>query len=281
MKSPKAIYILIGVFCVFAIIAGVYAEFFVSEQDKPSIIVPTLNNEGENTVKELTQEEIKAQFSSLFNNQFEFGDYDTTNIEKINENENIVYTAASIEQKKENYEININLPAINITGDVPASFNNITQTIFVNKATEIINTEVANKTIYSVSYEGFINGDILSVVIQSTLKEGNNPQRVIVQTYNYDLVTGEKVEASKLLSQKNIIQSDCQKKINSTIQDAQKQAQTLVQSGYTVYNRDLTSSMYLLSNISTYFLGPNGNLYIIFAYGNQNFTSEMDIIWYE
>ena len=281
MKSPKAIYILIGVFCVFAIIAGVYAEFFVSEQDKPGIIVPTLNNEGENTVKELTQEEIKAQFSSLFNNQFEFGDYDTTNIEKINENENIVYTAASIEQKKENYEININLPAINITGDVPASFNNITQTIFVNKATEIINSEVANKTIYSVSYEGFINGDILSVVIQSTLKEGNNPQRVMIQTYNYNLSTGKKVEAQELISQKNIIQSDCQKKINDTIKNAQEQAQTLVQSGYTVYNRDLTSSMYLLSNLSTYFLGPNGNLYIIFAYGNQNFTSEMDIIWYE
>ena len=36
-----------------------------------------------------------------------------------------------------------------------------------------------------------------------------------------------------------------------------------------------------LSNISNYCLGPNGNLYIIFAYGNQNHTSAMDIVLYE
>ena len=100
MKSPKTIYILIGVFCAFAVAAGIYAEFFVSEQDKPGIIVPNLNNEDENTVKEPTQEEIKAQFTSLFNNQFELEDYDTSNIKRINENEDIVYTAASIDEKK-------------------------------------------------------------------------------------------------------------------------------------------------------------------------------------
>ena len=30
-NNPKTIYILIGVFCVLAIIAGIYAQFFVSD----------------------------------------------------------------------------------------------------------------------------------------------------------------------------------------------------------------------------------------------------------
>ena len=54
-----------------------------------------------------------------------------------------------------------------------------------------------------------------------------------------------------------------------------------MQSVYTVYNRNLSDSMYQISNISTFFLGKNEELYIIFAYGNQNFTSEMDVVLYE
>lgn len=281
MKNPKIIYILIGVFCLCAIIAGIYAQFFVSEADKPSIIVPTFNTEEGSSKTELTQDELKEQFSSLLNNQFEKGDYDTTNIQRINPDEDIVYATANLQRSKENYEINVCLPGVNITGDVVGNFNNITQKIFANKASEIINNKDIERTIYNVTYEAFINGDILSVVISSNLKEGNNPQRVMIQTYNYNLSTGKKVEAQELISQKNIIQSDCQKKINDTIKNAQEQAQTLVQEGYQVYNRDLTSSIYQLANLTTYFLGPNGSLYIIFAYGNQNYTSEMDIILYE
>ena len=113
----------------------------------------------------------------FFKNQFNSQNYDATNIEKLNANEDIVYTAININEKKENYEINVSIPAINIKGDVAADFNSITQNIFVNKASEIINNQNANKVIYNINYQGFINNNILSVVIQSTLKEGSNPQR--------------------------------------------------------------------------------------------------------
>ena len=33
-----------------------------------------------------------------------------------------------------------------------------------------------------------------------------------------------------------------------------------------------------LENTSTFYLGEDGNLYIIYAYGNNEFTNEMDII---
>ena len=45
-----------------------------------------------------------------------------------------------------------------------------------------------------------------------------------------------------------------------------------------MYSRNLDDNMYLVDNSSIFLLGPDSQLYIIYAYGNQNFTSEMDII---
>ena len=281
MKNPKIIYILIGIFCVVALIAGIYAQFFVDEADKNNIIIPNLNRTDEPEIIEKSQEELKTQLTSLFTNTFYSNNYDLKNIQKYDVRYDIVYTAHHIEKIEENYEIKIDLPVMNIVGDIPTEFNNITQTVFADKATEILNGQNTAKILYNVSYAGFINGDILSLVIQSTLKEGNNPQRVIMQTYNYNLATGQKVDVTEMLSRKNIVQSEAQNKIENTVKKAGEEAQTLVQSGYSVYNRDLSNKMYQLENITTYFLGPNEQLYIIFAYGNNNFTSEMDIVWYE
>ena len=47
-----------------------------------------------------------------------------------------------------------------------------------------------------------------------------------------------------------------------------------------IYVRDLTSDIYSVDNAGAYFLGPNGNLYIVYAYGNSEFTSEMDIVMF-
>lgn len=281
MKNPKILYILIGVLCIVAIIAGIYAQFFVKEEERSNVILPAINQIGGDDITEKTAEEIKMQFTSLFNNELSKGDYDTSNISKFIENKDIVYSAYDIDEKTENYEVNVHLPVMNIVGEVPTSFNNITQNVFANKASEILSNKNSNKVIYQINYTAYINSDVLSLVIEGTLKEGNNPQRVIVQTYNYNLETGEKVEIVDLLSQKNLIQSEVQNKINSTVEKAKEEAEILVQSGYTVYNRNLNNDMYKLANISNYFLGPNGELYIIFAYGNQNYTSEMDIVLYE
>lgn len=281
MKNPKILYILIGVLCLLAIIAGIYAQFFVKEEDKNNVILPTLDQTNNNTIPEKTTEEIKTQFSNLFTNVLNKGEYDTSTITKLDSTKDVVYSAYDITDKKENYEINIHLPVINIPGEVPASFNAITQNVFANKASEIMSSQNTVNTIYQIDYTAYINGDILSLIIRATLKEGTNPQRVIVQTYNYNLATGKKAEIADLLGQKNLIQSDVQKKIQETIEKAKEEAEVLVQSGYTVYNRELINEMYQLEKVSTYFLGPNGNLYIIFAYGNQNYTSEMDIVLYE
>ena len=277
MKNQKIIFILVGAFCVFALIAGIYTQFFVGNKGSDYTQNPTDNISGDSRPK--TQEEIKNQLKSLFTN--DFINNSTYEVQKANDSKDIVYSAYDIQKKEELYEVDIHLPVINISGDVPASFNKITQSVFADEASKILNKKYTEKVIYEVNYISYINDNILSLAIKSTLKRGNNPQREIIQTYNYNLETGEKVELVDVLTKRNIVQSECQNKINQVVSKAQEEAQILVKSGYQVYNRDLSNSIYQLSNISNFFLGSTGELYIIFAYGNQNFTAEMDVVLYE
>lgn len=279
MKNQKLIFILVGAFCVLALIAGIYAQFFVGSSNNNNIQNP--DNSINNEIKPKTQEEIKSQLNSLFTNEIISNDYDETNLQKRDASKGIVYSAYDIQKQEGNYELDVHLPVINIKDSVATDFNKMTQSIFANKASDILNNKYTEKVIYSVDYISYVNDNILSLVIKSTLKQGNNPQRVIIQAYNYNLETGEKVQLVDVLAKRNIIQSDCQNKIHEIVTKAQEEAQVLVQSGYTVYNRNLLDSMYQISNISTFFLGKNEELYIIFAYGNQNFTSEMDVVLYE
>ena len=279
MKNQKLIFILVGAFCVLALIAGIYAQFFVGSSNNNNIQNP--DNSINNEIKPKTQEEIKSQLNSLFTNEIISNDYDETNLQKRDASKGIVYSAYDIQKQEGNYELYVHLPVININDSVATDFNKMTQSIFANKASDILNNKYTEKVIYSVDYISYVNDNILSLVIKSTLKQGNNPQRVIIQAYNYNLETGEKVQLVDVLAKRNIIQSDCQNKIHEIVTKAQEEAQVLVQSGYTVYNRNLSDSMYQISNISTFFLGKNEELYIIFAYGNQNFTSEMDVVLYE
>lgn len=278
MKNQKLIFILVGAFCVLALIAGIYAQFFVGSSNNNNIQNP--DNNINNEIKPKTQEEIKSQLNSLFTNEIISNDYDETNLQKRDASKGIVYSAYDIQKQEGNYELDVHLPVINIKDSVATDFNKMTQSIFANKASDILNNKYTEKVIYSVDYISYVNDNILSLVIKSTLKQGNNPQRVIIQAYNYNLETGEKVQLVDVLAKRNIIQSDCQNKIHEIVTKAQEEAQVLVQSGYTVYNRNLSDSMYQISNISTFFLGKNEELYIIFAYGNQNFTSEMDVVLY-
>lgn len=277
MKNQKIIFILVGAFCIFALIAGIYTQFFVGNKGSDYTQNPTDNISGDSRPK--TQEEIKNQLKSLFTN--DFINNSTYEVQKANDSKDIVYSAYDIQKKEELYEVDIHLPVINISGDVPASFNKITQSVFADEASKILNKKYTEKVIYDVNYISYINDNILSLAIKSTLKRGNNPQREIIQTYNYNLETGEKVELVDVLTKRNIVQSECQNKINQVVSKAQEKAQILVKSGYQVYNRDLSNSIYQLSNISNFFLGSTGELYIIFAYGNQNFTAEMDVVLYE
>ena len=67
MKNQKIIFILVGAFCVFALIAGIYTQFFVGNKGSDYTKNPTDNISGDSKPK--TQEEIKNQLKSFLNSQ--------------------------------------------------------------------------------------------------------------------------------------------------------------------------------------------------------------------
>ncbi len=277
MKNPKVLYILISLFCIFAIIAGIYAQFIDSSPTGTGVA-----EEEQNVIQEKTQDEIKSDFNDLFTNELNLGTFDTTGIQKNDQTQEIVYSL-STERVNEFCEINLNIPVINIRSDLSNTFNSMTQADFVNKANEVIqNTDSTKKIIYTVDYTAYINSNVLSVVIKSTLKEGNSAQRVIIRTYNYNLSTNQEASLIDLITMKRLNRDDVNNKIMQVVTAENQEAENLQSMGYnTVFVRDLASDMYNIDNAGAYFLGPNQELYIVYPYGNSEFTSEMDIILFE
>ena len=274
MDKNKIIYVSISAVCILAIIAAIFAQI-----DQNSGKKNHNNNNNSVTEETKTQEELKKEFNSLFNNTINTNNYNTSAINKQDENKEIVYTAYDIEKAEENkYEVDIHLPVFNINSSVTSGFNSITQKVFADKATEVLNNNNGSTIIYSIDYKGYINGDTLSLIIRSTLKEGTNAQRVIVQTYNYNLQTDKEVSIYDAIEQRGVAQSSVSSKITSQITQAIKEANSIQISGFDTYKRDINSDIYHLDKTDNFFIGKEGKLYIIYAYGNNNFTSEMDII---
>lgn len=53
--------------------------------------------------------------------------------------------------------------------------------------------------IFTVEYVANVQDDILSLMIKSNLKEGSNAQRIIIQTYNYDLRNNKEISLERVL----------------------------------------------------------------------------------
>ena len=267
------LYILIIAICVISICVGVYAQFFRKQTGK---VQGNDVNESQNH-NIVTEQDVKQAFLDLFTNEI-YSNYDETKINKLDNTKDLVYTAyTTTETVQGKYNIDFNIPMINIAGEKVNEYNNITQKVFVDK----INAIMANSkvyTIYNLDYIAYVNNDVLSVAIKANIKEGENPQRTVIQTYNYDLVNNKDVTLEEIIEYREIEQNILEEKINETIQNASTIAQRMAQSGYQVYQRNLDNDIYKIENIKNFIQGPNGELYIIFAYGNNNYTSEIDIV---
>ena len=266
------IYAVIIIFCVVAIGLGVYAQFFTNEP-----IQDVYGNDISAGGNIITHQDVNQAFIDLFTNEF-YSNYNDTNITKIDDTKELVYTFYEDNQNVSGkYSMNIHIPVINIQSDVVTGFNNLTQSIFVDKINSVMaGTEVY--TIYNLDYIAYVNNNLLSVAIKATIKEGDNPQRVIVETYNYDLETNQAVTLKEVLEDRDIDETVVENRIRTVVQNASNDADKMAESGYTVYQRNVNDEMYQIDNITNFIEGPNGELYIIFAYGNNNYTSEMDII---
>lgn len=273
--NPKTIiFIVIIVICIFALSYGIYYQIFT----KPNKNIGKVPEEPN-----VTQE---VKFDELFDNKFNSQGFQTANyVNKIEATKELVYTTYTFNEIYEGkYEIQANIPIINVNDEKVIKMDEEIISIFYDKIKSIIdnsNDEDSGKSIYTVSYTSYLNENILSLVIKATLKEGNNPQRVIIKSYTYNLSTNQEMSLAKMIEIKEVKASLVESEIKETIQDAINYAKSLALLGYDSYSRNIKSEMYTIENSNNYFLGPNEGIYIIYAYGNSSFTTERDIVYIE
>lgn len=267
----KIFYVSIILICIIAIIVAIYiqitidAEELLKEPEVPQISKETLEN-------------YKTEFNNIFENKVNYLKNNNYKITKRDSEKEIIYLGyENHENKVNNYDLDVNIPYINIKDEKIEEYNKAIKETFEKKAKNILNNN-NNNTIYTVKYSAYVTNNILSLVIRSTLKEDNNPQRDIIQTYNYDLKNQKECTIQEMLEMKAITKQQANEKIKKEIKDVQETISELEKLGYNVYSRNPESDIYSINNVTEYFIGENDALYIIFAYGNENHTSEMDIV---
>ena len=274
VKIPKSqifCFALIMIICIIAIVEALYYVMNPNIQDKENIADNSLSN------TEITDTNLVDNFDDVFQNSFK-NTNTSEEAEKIDADKDYIYTNyEKTEVNSGNYEIDVKIPVININSEEIKSYNEDIKQVFQDKAESILNGG-SNRSVYSVDYEAFLNNNILSIVIRSTLKEGSNPQRVIIQTYCYNIKEMKKVEFSDIMTLKNLDTNTVQEKIRKQIQGKQEEAKALQQLGYSVYIRDLRSDRYDVENISNFFIDENNNVYVIYAYGNSSNIDVTDIV---
>ena len=232
---------------------------------------------GVNKIVKKTEEEeneLKSNFDNLFNNQLELRE--SYSVHKINEDKEIIYTSFSYTEQTSDYELDIHIPYVNIKNKTAQNYNNQISEIFEDKANTIIESKSKN-TIYTVKYQAYLENNILSLVIYSELKQSSSPQRVVIQTFNFNLDNSKQLSLEDMIDIYGLDKNYVQNKITDEIKKAEEKSKDLQNLGYNVFSRDVKSDIYNIENSNEFFV-HNNNLYIIYAYGNDSLTSEMDLV---
>ena len=265
------VYIIMITICVIAIGFGVYMQFF--QDEKLGVILGITKEEEDAEIKNL-----KENFFNIFSNNIDVLEMYDGKISKIKEDMYIIVTAYSKEEQGENYSINLKIPYFNVKSEEAVKINKEIQSTFVNKVESVSSSKSENSIIYNVKYKAYIYKNILSLAILSELKEENSNQRIIIQTYNYNLSENKLVTIAELIQDKNIDVNQANKEIKETIDSSQSENIKLKELGYEVDLRNSDSEEYKIQNADQFFIGEKGYLYLVYPYGNKEFTSEMDLI---
>ena len=218
---------------------------------------------------------MRAEFNELLTNSIQNYD-DKYQNKKESLTNDLVYTGfEKSESSGQDYDIQVKIPYINVKGNEIKKFNNEIKSTFIDKVDAIMNNKNKHST-YSVQYGSYLQDGILSVVIKAEIQEGTSAQRTIIKTYNYDLDNNKKVDFEELLKQKSVSQTHAQDRINKEAQAGEKKAQDYKSMGYDIYERNLDDKMYKIENVDEFYF-HDGTIYVIFAYGNNKFTNEVDI----
>ena len=282
LHGPKKwmFFIVLALVCIVAICMGIYTQFFYKYVDTDPLML------GINIGSKKTAEEIdvlKAEFNNLFNNSILINS-ENVRVDRMEPSKELVYAGYNLVNEDENYySVNAQIPILNINTDIAKAINGEIKQEYYDKANAIMRRTEGN-TIYNVSYAAFVNQDILSLVIKSSLKEQNKSEKVSIKTYCYSLPDSKLLsinnvlESSDLLEGKELTIENMQTTINDEVKKAYNNAKIIAESYGTLYERDLSSEIYKIENTQNFFLTQDGYIYIVYAYGNNDYTNEMDII---
>lgn len=269
----KALYIGILVICLLAILISAYVVVFKNDTSSGKIEHRPASEE-EYLNRELEFEDI---FTNETVNQLNQNILITNKIKKEDDIIGIAYE--SKEKVIGKYTLNIKIPYININTPAVKVYNTEIEQIFKKKALNIMMDSKSKDVIYTVDYIAYVNENhILSIAIRSILKEGNNAQRTIIQTYNYDFKNSKEIMLDEILQSKGLNEKEVESKVINKIKQEQAKAEELEKIGYKIFKRDYKDKMYKVENTTEFFIGQDNFLYLIYAYGNDNYTSELDLV---
>lgn len=282
LTGPKKyiFFLVLVLVCLVALCLGIYAQFFYKYSDTDALMI------GINIGSKKTAEEIdilKSNFNGLFNNSIVINS-ENVRVDRIETSKELVYTGYNLVNEDENfYSVNAQIPILNINTDAAKAVNAEIRTEYYDKANTIMRKTEGN-TIYNVTYAAFVNEDILSLVVKESLKEQGKSEKVTIKTYSYHLPEqkllslNDLLEYSDLLAVKELTLEGIQKIINDDIEKAYNNAKIIAADFGNLYERDLSSEIYKIENATTFFLTQDGYVYLVYAYGNKDYTNEMDII---
>lgn len=273
-------FIVLALICIVAICLGIYTQFFYKYSDTDPLML------GVNIGSKKTAEEIdilKAGFNNLFTNSLIINS-ENVRVDRIENSKDLVYTGYNLLNEDENfYSVNAQIPILNIDTDQAKKVNAEIKNEFYDTANNVMRRNEGN-TVYSVSYASFINQDILSLVVKASLKEAGKAEKVTIKTYCYSLpekrilALNDVLNYTDILNVKGLSPETMQTTINDEIKKAYNNAKIIAADYGTLYERDLNSEIYKLENTRNFFLTQDGYIYMVYAYGNNDYTNEMDII---
>jgi len=273
-RNKYIFFIVLILICIVALSLGIYGQFFYKYSDTDPLMI------GINIGAKKTAEEydlLESNFNELFTNSLKINSEDVS-VEKLELEKDIVYTAYNLVNDDETYySVDAQIPVINIDTDVIKKLNSEIKDTYYNKANSIMRQTEGN-TIYKVAYAGYINSDIVSIAIKETIKEQGKSEKVSIKTYTYSMAAEKLITLDDLIALKETTKEVVQVSINDEIKKAYDNAKIIAAEYGTLYERDLNSDMYKIESADTYFLTDDGYVYIVYAYGNKDYTNEMDIV---
>lgn len=265
LEKNKTIIIIASIIliCAIAIAIGVYAQ--VTNRD---VIINKQKEENS------YYEDLEEDFDEIFTNTI---NKETNAKQNINYDE-IIYCRYDIQNAQGHYDISAKIPFFKLENEVTKKINQEIYDTFAKTIIDIAQNDTV-ETKFNLDYVAYVNNNILSLVIRCTYKKGSNPQRIIIQTYNYDLDSNKLININQVLEEKGLNKEEVQKKVLEKIEKEIEGTQNSIsQQGINIYIRNENDEIYKIENTPNFFIGKDNHLYLVYAYGNNNYTTKVDLV---